>query len=172
VINIHGQSIKTVPSNKAPELVMSLGKVTSFKKVDFTDQNYLKTLLVFYQSECEDDEAVMKYLSSRQDEFQTSKIRLIAVSGDVDQKTFEDTSQKLQWNGILSCDMQGVQGINFLNYGIQETPTLFVIDQKGNILARENAVEPVLNALADPSKELWRKIRRPPRPGININGKD
>ncbi|MFS4432238.1 peroxiredoxin family protein [Chryseobacterium sp. S90] len=159
---------KATPGSKAPDIVISSPEKESniVKKIDFTDTQYQKTLVVFYLSDCGHCDTEMKMLSEKQGDLLKSKIRLIAISGDTDQKVFKDDADKLQWKATLSCDLQGMKGANFINYGVQATPTLFVIDQHGNIVTRESTAESALKALADPSTELWRKIRKPPRPYI------
>lgn len=159
---------KATVGGKAPELTISSQKISeqSRRILDFTDKSYKKTLVVFYASDCGHCDAVMKELSTKQDELIKSGIRIVAISADSDQKVFEETSKSMQWKGLLSCDLQGMKGSNFISYGVQATPTLFVIDQQGKIVTRESTVELVLKALADPSTELWRKIRRPPRPYV------
>ncbi|SMO72790.1 Peroxiredoxin [Chryseobacterium rhizoplanae] len=159
---------KATPGNKAPDLTISSFENGSnvAKKIDFTDAQYQKTLLVFYLSDCGHCETEMKMLAEKQGDLLKSKIRLIAISGDTDQKVFKDGVDKLQWKATLSCDLQGMKGDNFMNYGVHATPTLFVIDQRGNIVTRESTAESALKALADPSTELWRKIRKPPRPYV------
>ncbi|UCA61809.1 redoxin family protein [Chryseobacterium rhizoplanae] len=161
---------KGTVGGKAPELVLSLQKDSNLPsgKVDFADPNYRKTLLVFYRSDCGHCDVLMQELASRQDEIKNSAVRLIALSADTDRKTFDDELGKLGWKSAASCDLKGMKGSNFMNYGVQATPTLFVIDQTGNIVSRESSVEPALKALSDPSKELWRKIRRPPRPAVPV----
>jgi peroxiredoxin len=159
---------KATVGGKAPKLTIHSQKNSdqSPKVFDFSDKNYKKTLVVFYLSDCGHCDAVMKELSAKQDELIKSGVRLVAISADTDRKVFEESSKNIQWKGLFSCDLQGLQGPNFMNYGVQATPTLFVIDQQGNIVTREGATEPALKALADPSTELWRKIRKPPRPYV------
>ncbi|MBT2620602.1 thioredoxin family protein [Chryseobacterium sp. ISL-6] len=158
---------KAIIGSKAPDLIITPNKNSpaSSGKVDLSDGNQ-KTLLVFYQSGCGHCDMIMKDIIAKQDELIKNNIRLIAVSADTDKKIFEETSTKLQWKGIISCDLQGMKVSNFMNYGVQATPTLFTIDEKGNILTRGSATSPILNDLLGPSKELWRKIRKPPRPYV------
>lgn len=159
---------KATPGSKAPELVISAyenGK-NATQKVDFTDQQFQKTLVVFYSSECGHCDAVMKTLAGKQDDLRKSKVRMIAVSSDTDQKIFKEAVDRLQWKNTVSCDFQGIKGKNFQNYAVQATPTLFIVDQWGNIMGRAGSAEEALKALSDPSTELWRKIRKPPRPYV------
>ncbi|MBT2623667.1 thioredoxin family protein [Chryseobacterium sp. ISL-6] len=160
---------KAVIGSKAPDLMITPTKNSpaSSGKVDSSDGKYQKTLLVFYQSGCGHCDTVMNDITTKQDDLIKNNIRLIAISADTDKKVFEKTFAKLNWKGIVSCDLQGMKGSNFVNYGVQATPTLFTMDEKGNILTRGSATSPILNDLLSPSKELWRKIRKPPRPWVS-----
>ncbi|MEF9478788.1 thioredoxin-like domain-containing protein [Chryseobacterium sp. 1B4] len=134
--------------------------------MDFTDSQYQKTLLVFYLSDCGHCDKEMKVLAEKQGALLGNKFRMIAISGDTDSKIFKDTADKLRWKDTLSCDFKGMKGSNFLNYAVQATPTFFIVDQYGNITNRTSSADAALKALNDPSTELWRKIRKPPRPYV------
>lgn len=159
---------KAILGGQAPELVINTleNGVNISKKIDFKDNEYQKTLLVFYLSDCGHCDVEMKKLAEMQTDLLKNKVRMIAISGDTDQKVFKTASDKLQWKDILSCDFQGMKGSNFLDYAVQATPTLFIVDQWGNITTRTSSAEAALKALSDPSTELWRKIRKPPRPYV------
>jgi hypothetical protein len=60
---------------------------------------------------------------------------VISVSADLDKETTEKTSNVFPWKEKI-CDYKGFEGVNFENYGIVGTPTIFVTDKEGTITGR------------------------------------
>ena len=60
---------------------------------------------------------------------------MFSIARDTDGKLFETTAAKLPWKNNY-CDLKGFDGENFRNYLIVGTPTLFIIDKKGVIVAQ------------------------------------
>ncbi|MCL2652055.1 MAG: thioredoxin family protein, partial [Candidatus Azobacteroides sp.] len=59
-------------------------------------------------------------------------IRVISIAADHDENVFEYHAKDFPWTDKL-CDYQGFEGNNFKNYGVVATPTIYLIDENGNI---------------------------------------
>ncbi|MFA5904129.1 MAG: redoxin domain-containing protein, partial [Desulfobacula sp.] len=71
------------------------------------------------------------------------KVRVIAISGDTTEKGFEKKLNYHQWPDNY-CDLTGMNGVNFINYGVLGVPTLFLIDKEGMVLEKSATVEDVI----------------------------
>lgn len=96
-----------------------------------------KSLLFFYDSDCgnchqELHQLMDKYALLSNDH---NQMRVISISADSNQDTFDYTAKKLPWEDKL-CDFKGFDGANFVNYGIVGTPTLILIDDEGIVRGR------------------------------------
>lgn len=123
----------------APSLVFSDHKVVQSK--DFTNGNFEKTLVVFYQSECGNCNELMNELKENYKLFTDKKIRIISVSSDNDVNTFNDYASSFPWKDVI-YDGE-LQNINFANYGVVGTPTLFLLDKEGKIELRGATLDEV-----------------------------
>jgi hypothetical protein len=74
----------------------------------------------------------------------TSKgTRIITISSDTDEQVYANTSFNFPWKDKY-CNFDGSKGINFKNYAVIGTPTLFILDNKGIILEKIATVEQLL----------------------------
>lgn len=94
-----------------------------------------KTLIVFYQPDCENCHTQMEQLVKEYNRLVGEKIRVISISGGDDKDIFEQDRAKFPWPDKL-CDFEGYSGKNFINYGIMATPTYFLLDKDGKVLRR------------------------------------
>lgn len=134
---------------KAPDL--HLVKVNGKEAVRFLSNITLKTnelnapysLVFFYNSSCTPCEDAFINILNRYEELKKKGVRIISISSD---KTIEEFSKKESWQPWpdVYCDMQGMTGINFVNYGVLGTPTFFVLDSAGTIISRQATSEAVL----------------------------
>jgi len=96
-----------------------------------------KTLLVFYNSECENCHVQMAELIKKYPQLKQQKIRVISISSDESVELFEKDKKLYPWaDSDKLCDLQGFAGKNFINYGIMGTPTFYLIDSDGKIINR------------------------------------
>lgn len=123
----------------APSLVFSDHKVVQSK--DFTNGNFEKTLVVFYQSECGNCNELMSELKENYKLFTDKKIRVISVSSDSDLEIFNQYASSFPWKDII-YDVN-VQNANFKNYGVLGTPTVFLLDKEGKIELRGATLDEV-----------------------------
>jgi Thioredoxin-like len=74
-------------------------------------------------------------LKSKYTDLTKKGIRVVAISGDTDPLVFQNTANSYPWKDSY-CDLEGLNGINFKNYAVLGTPTMILIDKKGNIAAK------------------------------------
>ncbi|MDH6308318.1 peroxiredoxin [Dysgonomonas sp. PFB1-18] len=99
--------------------------------------NAEKTLLVFYQPDCENCHIQLEQLIKIYPKLNQMGVRVVSLSSDHQKESFEKDRKRFPWaeNDKL-CDFQGFGGKNFINYGIMGTPTFFLIDKNGIIIRR------------------------------------
>jgi hypothetical protein len=98
-------------------------------------KNLSNTLLIFYESDCSNCQALLDDVIAHYSVLKGKKIRVISIASDADKQTFESRSSGFPWEDKL-CDYKGFTGENFVNYHIIGTPTIFVVDKKGYITGR------------------------------------
>lgn len=121
------EMIKVMRGNPAPEL-----KGLDVK-IEKANKKY--TLLVFHQPGCDNCHIQLNQLIARYKFFENNDVRVISISGALDKQAFEAESKIFLWKDKL-CDLKGFAGVNYQNYGISGTPTLFLIDSENIILKR------------------------------------
>lgn len=146
VLNIFKQDL----SGKAPDLTIVTYNGTKDAKNQITtviktaDLKSKFTLLVFYRSGCGPCEETMKGLVDNYKEINAKGFRIITIAADTDEKVFKDTSTPLPWSDKY-CDFEGAKGINFINYAVIGTPTMYLIDSKGDIQNKMATISEVLD---------------------------
>jgi thiol-disulfide isomerase/thioredoxin len=146
VLNIFKQDL----SGKVPDLTFvtyngtkeAKNQVTTVLKTDDLKSKF--TLLVFYKSGCGPCEETMKGLTDNYKAITKKGIKIITIAADTDEKVFKDTSLPHPWHDKY-CDFEGMNGINFKNYAVIGTPTMYVLDSKGIILSRLATINEVLD---------------------------
>jgi len=145
VLNIFKQDL----TGKAPDLTFVTYNGTKEAKNQVTTvikTNDLKskfTLLVFYRSGCGPCEETMVGLTENYNAITKKGIKIITIAADTDEKVFKDTSLVHPWADKY-CDFEGTKGINFKNYAVIGTPTMYILDSKGIILSRLATISEVL----------------------------
>ncbi len=101
------------------------------------DSNAEKTLLVFYQPDCENCHIQLELLIKNYPKLNQMGVRIVSLSSDHLKESFEKDKKHFPWvDNDKLCDFQGFSGKNFLNYGIMSTPTFFLIDKDGIVIRR------------------------------------
>ncbi|MFP3593249.1 thioredoxin-like domain-containing protein [Chryseobacterium sp. SIMBA_038] len=138
--------LKGAQGTKAPDLIINEKDKTTkvLKTGELANKKYTKTILLFYLSGCGPCEALLPKLSEKYTEINNKGIKIISISGDKDEKTFKDKAKNLPWKDSIYCDYKGFEGINFQNYAIAGTPTIFLLDQDGKIVLRTSYLEEIL----------------------------
>lgn len=115
---------------------------------DFAQLGFEKTLLVFYQSECDHCEKLMKQLPQNFEFLKNKGIKIISISADEDEQIYKSNSISYPWLDKY-CDFSGFNGVNFKNYAILGTPTVFLIDKNGKIEAKLASMDEILTTLGN-----------------------
>lgn len=142
--------LKSIVGMKAPDLVITnhIGKVeehnysTKIIQTSALDTKY--SLLVFYKSGCGPCEETMQGLKDNYTDLSANGIRIITISSDTDEQVFKNTSFQFSWKDNY-CDLKGASGINFKNYAVIGTPTMFLLDIKGIIIEKIATIEQLLD---------------------------
>jgi len=98
------------------------------------------SLLFFYRSDCDHCIDVLHKIKARYDELKNKGFRVISVSADTEQQEFERTAAISPWPDKL-YDRNGFDGVNFRNYAVLGTPTLYVLDHNGIIRSKPATAE-------------------------------
>ncbi|MDR1918949.1 MAG: thioredoxin family protein [Tannerellaceae bacterium] len=100
-----------------------------------TDDSYRGlTLLIFYESGCDNCMLQLEEMKQRYAQLHNSGIRVVSVSADTDERVYTYHSKNFPWPDKL-CDYKGYMGENFIRYAILATPTLFLMGN-GLIIGR------------------------------------
>ncbi len=141
--------LKSIVGMKAPDLVITqhLGKVEDHNHsntviaTDKLDAKY--SLLVFYQSGCGPCQETMQGLQGNYKELIAKGIRIITIASDTDEQVYKNTAAPFPWKDKY-CNFDGMSGINFKNYAVIGTPTMFILDNKGMIVEKMATVAQLL----------------------------
>lgn len=136
------------PGELAPDLVIagggtSDGRLQNPQILKASALSTKATILVFYQSGCGPCETTMQQLQANYKLLADKGYRVMTISGDTDLKLFGETARSHPWKDKF-CDGQGFEGQNFRRYGVAGTPTLFVVDNRGQIRTRAGGLPEIL----------------------------
>jgi peroxiredoxin len=93
------------------------------------------TLLVFHETGCGSCEQQMQAIVRNYQTIRQRGFELVSVSADFEEETFKKSSTPFPWQMKL-CDYKGFAGINFVNYGVVGTPTMYLINKDGIVEGR------------------------------------
>lgn len=145
VLNMYQQDL----TGKAPDItiITHKGLVEDHnhgRKVIKTDQlNSKNTLLLFYKSGCGPCEETLQGLVGNYKDLIAKGFRIISIAADTDEQIYENTSSQYPWTDKY-CDLKGIDGVNFKNYAVIGTPTMYILDKKGIIQAKIATVKELL----------------------------
>jgi hypothetical protein len=106
----------------------------------------VKSVIIFYETGCNECKNELVQLRGNYPVIQEKGYEVISVAADHNQETFETTAQGFPWKEKL-CDYQGFDGVNFRNYGIIGTPTIFVTNGEGKIIGRYVRIVEVISSI-------------------------
>jgi thiol-disulfide isomerase/thioredoxin len=140
------QSYQLAIGKKSPDLMLTqtLGtkNKTTVLKTDALNSKY--TLLLFYQSDCGHCETAIEELKVNYKDLVQKGIKIISIAGDTNQETSKTIASQFPWKDTY-CDLNGMNGINFKNYAVIGTPTMYLLDSKGTILSKMATISEVLD---------------------------
>ncbi|MDM8161826.1 redoxin domain-containing protein [Labilibaculum sp. K2S] len=143
VLQIYQQDL----SGKAPDIVIEetveQGVIHTVKlAVDQLESAY--SCLVFYESGCGPCEQTMQALEGNYNYLKDNGFKIIAISADTNRQIFINTAT--QYPSLDKyCDLKGFEGVNFKNYGVNGTPTLYILDSEGIIQTKLATVQQLLD---------------------------
>lgn len=133
VLNMYKQDL----SGKAPDLVFDKPEGSKQKnnivKTDKLNSKY--TLLFFYQSGCGHCETTIEELKTNYKQLTAKGIKIISIAADTDLETYIKTANSFPWPD-KHLEAGGMNGINFKNYAVIGTPTLYLLDSKGMVIKK------------------------------------
>ena len=135
------QSYQLAIGKKSPDLTLTNtvgNSTTTVLKTDALNSKY--TLLLFYQSDCGHCETAIATLKTNYKNLVARGIKIISIAGDLDPATFTKTAASFPWAAKYR-DVEGMNGVNFKNYAVIGTPTMFLLDSKGIIVQKPATVE-------------------------------
>jgi thiol-disulfide isomerase/thioredoxin len=135
------QSYQLTIGKKSPNLTLTNtvgNNTTTVLKTDALNSKY--TLLLFYQSDCGHCETAIATLKTNYKDLVARGIKIISIAGDLDPAAFTKTAASFPW-ATKYRDVEGMNGVNFKNYAVIGTPTMFLLDGKGVIVQKPATVE-------------------------------
>ncbi len=110
----------------------SMPEITGLSNMD---KIYTKTLVAFYDSDCNSCVNEMFRLVTFYPQLQEKNIRVVSISADMDKEHYEEGIRNFPWQDKL-CDFKGSSGENFSNYSVIGTPSFFLIDDNRKLLGQ------------------------------------
>ena len=134
---------------QAPDIVIKenvgsekeVNLVNTLLKTDALASKY--TLLLFYQSDCGPCKQTIAALKEHYSNLVAKGIKIVALSADTDPQVFKDSAAAFPWKDTY-CNLEGFNGVNFKNYAVTGTPTMFILDNKGILLKKIATIEQLL----------------------------
>ncbi|MEY8686077.1 peroxiredoxin family protein [Bacteroides sp. AN502(2024)] len=90
------------------------------------------TLLVFYRTDCETCESVLRDLRGFYPTLQERNVRIVSISCDKDQSVFSSRAAAFPW-ATKWHDSRGFYSPDFEAYGVTVTPTLVLVNPDGRV---------------------------------------
>jgi thiol-disulfide isomerase/thioredoxin len=144
VLDIYQQDL----TEKAPDLIISspLDKAGKRNTIGLNTAGFHSkyTLVLFYKSGCGPCEETLAGLKTNYKDLVAKGFRILSISADTDETVFKDTSSQQPWTDKY-CDFAGTDGVNFKNYAVIGTPTMYVLDSNGIIETRVATVKELLD---------------------------
>lgn len=118
-------------------------KQAAHKIVGLDSERLANCLIIFFDSGSrrstdEVDKIIDKYGSLQQ-----KGLRVISIASDTDLEQYNEFAKRLPWADKL-CDQYGINGENFVNYGVFGTPAIFLTDKEGNIIRAGSDLDKVI----------------------------
>lgn len=133
--------------SKAPDLVATLQNPTPEIRLMPSERlSESQTLLVFYETGCSNCENLLEQLKGNYPDLKRKGLRVISFAADRTATGFSKTADTLPWEDKY-CDFKGFEGVNFKNYAVLGTPTLYLLDKNGIIRTKAATLDEVLKII-------------------------
>lgn len=99
------------------------------------------TLILFWASWCPHCTEVLPQIKSIYQQYHPKGFEIIAISLDTDQKAYEKAVQSGGYNWINYSEFKGWDSSIAEEYGIRATPTMILVNQQGEIVAKPARAE-------------------------------
>ncbi len=130
---------------KAPDLLFGKSGIKTFNHpLDSIHCSYV--LLFFNETSCNHCQNEIDNINSSLDSLKKNDIRLISLSADTDIQSYHQGSKEFMWNEHY-CSGLGYEDENFLNYFITGTPTYYLLDSNGIIVAKSYTINSILTQI-------------------------
>lgn len=130
--------------NKGYDLKLTDSKNQPFNLYQ-TSSNY--TLLLFYDIGCGSCKKVVEEIHSRYSELFLKGVEVVALNTETDREKWLSYIQQHQiedWHNVMDFDSSS--NYHFL-YGVQQTPTVYLLDKKKKILGKKLTIDQVLQII-------------------------
>ncbi|WP_163304816.1 peroxiredoxin [Dysgonomonas sp. 521] len=120
------------------KLLMNLYKLNVGSKAPALSQGVLpegNVLLVFHETGCGNCTTELQQLKDNYPLLKEKGYEVVSVAADMNRETFDNISASFPWKQKY-CDLQGISGTDFRNFGILGTPTIYLIGQNGIVQGR------------------------------------
>jgi len=145
-------SFTILTGKKGPDLVFKApvrtqsGVVNQDIELETEHLNADYTVLLFYRGDCPLCEDALIDLANKYQRLKEQNVRVIAISGDENEKAFEKKLAYHQWPDNY-CDFTGMAGVNFKNYAVMGVPTLYLLDREGIVVKKSAMVDELITII-------------------------
>ena len=141
------QSQQVSEGSKAPDVVVALqNPAPEIRLMPSERLSENQTLLVFYETGCGNCENLLEQLKGNYPDLKRKGLRIISFAADRTAADFAKTADGLPWEDKY-CDFKGFEGVNFKNYAVLGTPTLYLLDKNGIIRTKAATLDEVLKII-------------------------
>lgn len=109
---------------------------------------FKKVLIIFYDPDCDDCHQLMEHLQEDQwvnNAIDHKWLEIIAIARFEAQDRWNETKDSMSKSWIVGLDTTDVEGNDL--YYLPNTPSLYVVDSQGNVVVKNLAPRPTLEAL-------------------------
>jgi len=130
----YSSAVSLTQSNNLPDFTLPVvgSNGLTGQSVTFSSFRGKVILLEFMESSCSHCEAMAPVLATLNSEY-GSNVVLLSVIGPWNGVTAQDAAGFVQKYGVTWTIVYDSSGIVFSNYGVQATPTFFIISREGSI---------------------------------------
>ena len=118
-------------------------KQAAHKIVGLDSKLLANCLIIFFDSGSKRSTDEVDKIIDKYGSLQQKGLRVISIASDTDLEQYNEFAKRLPWADKL-CDQYGIKGENFENYGVFDTPAIFLTDKEGNIIRAGSDLDKVI----------------------------